>query len=61
MYYFRSLDYIYASNEFYEETFLDVWLNCVVPSGFSIFYTVYKVILINLCFSVIISTGSLQI
>ncbi|XP_018566569.1 protein-serine O-palmitoleoyltransferase porcupine [Anoplophora glabripennis] len=53
----ESLDYVYASNEFYQETFFDVWVNCVVPSGLSIFYIVYKVILVNLCFSVIVSTG----
>ncbi|KAJ8923540.1 hypothetical protein NQ315_010118 [Exocentrus adspersus] len=52
-----SLPYFYENNDFFEETILDVWKNCVVPSALSIFYTVYKVILINLCFSVIVSTG----
>ncbi|KAJ8930865.1 hypothetical protein NQ314_016285 [Rhamnusium bicolor] len=52
----ESLDYVYESNEFYEETVFDVWNNCIAPSSISIFYTVYKVIVVNLFFSVIVST-----
>ncbi|KAJ8941905.1 hypothetical protein NQ318_001760 [Aromia moschata] len=58
--YSMSLDYLYDSNEYYEESILDVWNNCVKLSAISIFHTLYKIILVNLVFSFLVSTGKLS-
>ncbi|KAJ8980574.1 hypothetical protein NQ317_018701 [Molorchus minor] len=56
----ESLDYLYDRDEIYEETIFDIWDNCVVLSAISISYTLYKVILFNIIFGLIVSTGKIS-
>lgn len=48
-------------NMYQEETASDVWQNCVVLSVLSIYWTILKIILLNLCFAVISTSGTVYI
>lgn len=52
-----SLDLLYE-HEYIEETSQEVWEHCVIPSTASIFHILYKILIVNLLFGIVISTIS---
>lgn len=51
----------YYMNVYHEESVIDVWENCVVLSVLSIYWTIWKIVLLNLCFAVISTTGNVWV
>ncbi|CAH1103396.1 unnamed protein product [Psylliodes chrysocephalus] len=50
-----SLDFFYE-NEIIEETSQIIWENCVIPSTLSIIHIIYKIVLVNFMFAILVSS-----